>query len=320
MIAGLAGALAQMLHAALVLALAPLLVGFVRWVKARLTGRRGPPVAQPWRDILKLLRKRPVVAEGASAITLAAPHVACAAALLAACLVPGFAHGMSLAPMSDLLLLGGLLAAGRVAMALTGMDAGTAFGGMGAARELSFAVFAEPVLLLCILVLAMIAGTTNLDAMVVAFREGGVGLRVSLALVAVALLAVALVENARMPADNPATHLELTMVHEAMILEASGRHLALWEMAAALKLLVWMALLAVLFLPWGVAPAVSGPGVWAVGLAAWLAKMFGLAFALAVFESAIAKMRVFAVPRFLGAALLLAALAVALLFMSTGLA
>ena len=320
MIAALASLLAQLLHALLVVALAPLLVGFVRWLKARLMGRRGPPITQPWRDLAKLLRKRPVVAADASAITHAAPHLACAAALLAALLVPGFAHGMGLAPVADLLLLAGLLAAARVALALAGMDAGTAFGGMGAARALGFSAFAEPVLLLCILVLAMIAGTTNLDAMVLALRDGGVGLRVSLVLIAIALLAVALVENGRMPADNPATHLELTMVHEAMLLEASGRHLALWEMVAALKLLVWMALLSALFVPWGVAPAVGGPGAWAFGLAAWLAKLFALCAALAVFESAIAKLRVFRVPEFLGAALLLAALAVALLFVSTGLA
>lgn len=320
MIAGLFSSLAQLLHAALVLALAPVLVGFVRFIKARLMGRRGPPLLQPWRDMLKLLRKRPVLAEGATAISQATPYVACAATFLAACLVPGFAQGMTLAPMADLLLLAGLLAVARVALALAGMDVGTAFGGMGASRELSFSAFAEPVLLLCILVLAMVAGTTNLDAMVLGLRDGGVGLRVSLALIAVALLAVALVENARMPADNPATHLELTMVHEAMILEASGRHLALWEMQAALKLLVWMALLSAVFFPWGVAPAAAGPGAWAVGLLLWGAKLFGLAFALAVFESAIAKLRVFRVPEFLGVALLLAALAVALLFVSTGLA
>ena len=316
----LAGFLAQLLHVALVVALAPLLVGFVRLVKARLMGRRGPPITQPWRDIRKLLRKRPVVAAGATAITTTAPHLACAASLLAAALVPGFAHGMSLAPLADLLLLAGLLATARVALALAGMDAGTAFGGMGAARALSFAAFAEPVLLLCILVLAMIAGTTNLDVMLVSLRDGGVGLRVSLALAAVALVAVALVENGRMPADNPATHLELTMVHEAMLLEASGRHLALWEMAAALQLLVWLALLSALFLPWGVAPADGGPVAWLWGLVTWLAKLGALAFALAVFESAVAKLRVFRVPEFLGAALLLAALAVALLFVSTGLA
>jgi len=320
MIAGIFSLLAQLLHAGLVLALAPVLIGFVRFIKARLMGRRGPPLLQPWRDILKLLRKRPVLAEGATAITQATPYIACAATFLAACLVPGFAQGMVLAPMADLLLLAGLLALARLALALAGMDAGTAFGGMGAAREMSFSIFSEPVLLLCILVLAMVAGTTNLDAMVAALRDGGVGLRVSLALAAVALLAVALVENARMPADNPATHLELTMVHEAMILEASGRHLALWEMQAALKLLVWMALLSAVFFPWGVAPAAAGPGAWALGLLLWSGKLFGLAFALAVFESAIAKLRIFRVPEFLGVALLLAALAVALLFVSTGLA
>jgi len=320
MIAGIFSLLAQLLHAGLVLALAPVLIGFVRFIKARLMGRRGPPLLQPWRDILKLLRKRPVLAEGATAITQATPYIACAATFLAACLVPGFAQGMVLAPMADLLLLAGLLALARLALALAGMDAGTAFGGMGAAREMSLSTFAEPVLLLCILVLAMVAGTTNLDTMVAALRDGGVGLRVSLALAAVALLAVALVENARMPADNPATHLELTMVHEAMILEASGRHLALWEMQAALKLLVWMALLSAVFFPWGVAPAAAGPGAWALGLGLWCGKLFGLAFALAVFESAIAKLRIFRVPEFLGVALLLAALAVALLFVSTGLA
>jgi formate hydrogenlyase subunit 4 len=320
MILGLAAILTQLMHLALVLALAPVLVGLVRLVKARLMGRRGPALLQPWRDLAKLLRKRPVLADGATEISRAAPYVACAATLCAAVLVPGFAQGMLLAPLADLLLLAGLLALARVELALAGMDVGTAFGGMGAARELSFSAFAEPVLLLCILVLAMIGGTTNLDAMILAFREGGVGLRVSLALIAVALLAVGLVENARMPADNPATHLELTMVHEAMILEASGRHLALWELQAALKLLVWMALLSAIFIPWGIAPAGAGPLAWLLGLVVWLGKITALAVALAVFESAIAKMRVFRIPEFLGVALLLAALAVALLFVSTGLA
>ncbi|NDG47868.1 MAG: formate hydrogenlyase [Rhodospirillales bacterium] len=320
MILGLAAILTQLMHLALVLALAPVLVGLVRLVKARLMGRRGPALLQPWRDLAKLLRKRPVLAEGATEISRAGPYVACAATLFAAVLVPGFAQGMLLAPLADLLLLAGLLALARVALALAGMDVGTAFGGMGAARELSFSAFAEPVLLLCILVLAMIGGTTNLDAMILAFREGGVGLRVSLALIAVALLAVGLVENARMPADNPATHLELTMVHEAMILEASGRHLAVWELQAALKLLVWMGLLSAIFIPWGIAPAGAGPLAWLLGLVVWLGKITALAVALAVFESAIAKMRVFRIPEFLGVALLLAALAVALLFVSTGLA
>ncbi|MFC4166778.1 respiratory chain complex I subunit 1 family protein [Teichococcus aestuarii] len=310
----------QLLHAALLLALAPLLVGVVRWLKARLLGRRGAHPFQPWRDLRKLLRKQPVLAEGASPVTAAAPYVALAATLAAALMVPGFARGMALAPMGDLILIGGLLAVSRFALALAGMDAGTAFGGLGAAREMSFASLAEPAFVLAVMVLAMLAGTTSLDGIGAVLQEGAVGLRVSLGLALLALLAVALAENGRLPVDNPATHLELTMVHEAMLLEASGRHLALWEMQGALRLALWLALLAAVFLPFGTAPAEAGPLGWLLGLAAWALKLGLLAVALAVFETAIAKMRVFRVPEFLGAALLLALLGVVLLFLSTGLA
>jgi len=227
---------------------------------------------------------------------------------------------MLLAPMADLLLIGGLLALARVALALNGHDAGTPFGGMGAAREMTFAVFAEPALLVCVMVFAVLIGNTNLNAIGFGFSDGLVGLRVSLLFAALALLAVALAENARIPVDNPTTHLELTMVHEAMLLEASGRHLAVWEMQAALKLLLWLALLAALFLPFGTAAPGSGPFAWGMGFALWIAKIGLLALALAVFESAIAKMRVFRVPEFLGGALMLALLAAALIFVSTGLA
>ncbi len=318
--AWLGAVLVQGLHLALVLAAAPMLVGGIRWLKARLMGRRGPHPLQPWRDLAKLLRKRPVLAENASWISDAAPYAGLAATIAAVALVPSLSRGMLLAPTGDLLLVAGLLAAARVALALSGMDAGTAFGGLGAAREMSFAAFAEPALVLAALTLAIVAGSTNLDAIGVALAGGGVGLRVSLALALVALAAVALAENARIPVDNPATHLELTMVHEAMLLEASGRHLALWEYQAALRLTLWLGLLAALFLPFGTAPAGAGPLAWAGGALAWVAKVGALAAALAVFESAIAKMRVFRVPEFLGAALLLALLAAALLFVSTGLA
>jgi formate hydrogenlyase subunit 4 len=311
---------AQLLHIALMLLAAPLVVGVTRWLKARLMGRRGASPLQPLRDWGKLLRKRPVLAENASVVSEAAPYAGFAACLLAVALVPSFARGMALAPLGDLVLLAGLLALARVALALAGMDVGTAFGGLGAAREMSFAAFAEPALLLCVLTFAILAGTTNLDAIAVAMRDGGLGLRVSLALAAVAMVAVAVAENARIPVDNPATHLELTMVHEAMLLESSGRHLALWEAQSALRLTLWLALLLAVFLPFGTAPAGSGPLAWVAGLLAWLLKMGGLCLALAVFESSIAKMRVFRVPEFLGAALLLALLAVALLFVSTGLA
>lgn len=312
--------LSQLLHAVLLVLAAPLLLGWVRWVKARLLGRRGPSLLQPWRDIRKLWRKRPVVAEHATIITRAAPYAALAATALAALLVPGFAGGMALAGLSDLVFIAGLLALARVALALAGWDAGNGFGAMGAGREMAFAPFAEAALLVAFLSLAVLAGGTNLDAIAALFREGGQGVRVSLLLAALALLAVAITENARVPVDNPATHLELTMVHEAMILEASGRHLALWDAQAALKLLLWFSLLLAIFAPWGMAPAGAGPLGWAAGMLAWGAKLALLGAALAAFETAIAKLRVFRVPEFLGGALLLALLAAALLFVSTGLA
>jgi formate hydrogenlyase subunit 4 len=314
------GLLTQLLHLALVLAAAPLIVGAIRWLKARMTGRRGANPLQPWRDILKLLRKRPVLAENASWISRGAPYVAAGAAVAALALVPSFARGMAFAPLGDLVLVAGLLAAGRVALALAGLDVGTAFGGLGAAREMSFAALAEPALLVSALCFAVLAGTTGLEPIAATFQDGAVGLRVSLGFALIALCAVAVAENARIPVDNPATHLELTMVHEAMILEASGRHLALWEAASALRLTLWLALIAAIFIPFGTAPAGFAPLGWVVGLLAWVAKMAVLAFALAAFESAIAKMRVFRVPEFLGVALLLALLGAILLFVSTRLA
>jgi formate hydrogenlyase subunit 4 len=270
--------------------------------------------------MLKLLRKRPMLAEHASWISRAAPYVAAGAALSALALVPGFARGMALSPLSDLLVVAGLLALGRVALALAGLDVGTAFGGLGAAREMSFAALAEPALLVAALILAILAGTTGIEAIAATFQDGSVGLRVSLVMALIALCAVAVAENARIPVDNPATHLELTMVHEAMILEASGRHLALWEAASALRLTLWLSLIAAIFLPFGTAPAGFAPLGWVVGAVAWAAKLAMLCLVLAAFESAIAKMRVFRVPEFLGVALLLGLLGAILLFVSTRLA
>ena len=316
----LAGILTQVIHLALVLAAAPLVVGVVRWLKARMMGRTGAHPLQPWRDLLKLLRKRPVLADTASWISRGAPYVAAGAAVAAIALVPSFARGMAFAPLADLVLIAGLLALGRIALALAGLDVGTAFGGLGAAREMSFAALAEPALIVCALCFAILAGTTSLDQVAATFQEGTVGLRVSLALAVIGLCAVAITENARIPVDNPATHLELTMVHEAMILEASGRHLALWEAASAIRLTLWLALIVAVFLPFGTAPPGFAPLGWLVGLGAWVVKMGGLCLLLAAFESAIAKMRVFRVPEFLGAALLLGLLGAILLFVSTRLA
>lgn len=315
----LAGILTQVLHLALVLAAAPLALGGTRWLKARMLGRAAPHPLQPLRDIAKLLRKTPVLAENASWISRSAPYLAAGTALAALAVVPGFARGMVLAPLGDVLVVAGLLALGRVALALAGLDVGTAFGGLGAAREMSFAVLAEPALLIVALILAMLAGTTGIEAIAATFQDGSVGLRVSLVLALIALAAVAVAENARIPVDNPATHLELTMVHEAMILEASGRHLALWDFQASFRLTLWLALLAAVFLPFGMAAPGAGPVAWVLGLGVFIAKMAALAFALAVFESAIAKMRLFRVPEFLGAALLLGLLGAVFLFVSTGL-
>jgi formate hydrogenlyase subunit 4 len=311
---------AQLLHVALLVAAAPVLVGVVRLVKARLLGRTGPPVLQPWRDLLRLLRKQPVVAENASWLFLAAPAAHLAAVLAAAALVPSFALGMASASFADLLVIGGLLALSRVILALAGMEIGSRFGGIGASREMTYAAFAEPALLLVVFTLALMVGTTNLDAIALVLREGLVGLRVSLGLALIAMIAIALAETGRMPVDNPASHLEVTMVHEAMVLEYSGRHLAMIELAGALKLLLWLSLIAAIFVPFGIARAGALPLWWLGGLLAWVAKVGVLALALAGFETAIAKMRVFRVPEFLGVAVLLALLAVVLLFVSQGFA
>jgi formate hydrogenlyase subunit 4 len=316
----LAALVAQLLHVALMLATATPLVGLVRRVKARLVGRVGPPVLQPWRDLRRLLRKPPVLAENASWLFRAAPLVSFAATMAAAALVPSFALGMASAPAADLLVIAGLLAMARFAMALAAMDVGTAFGGIGASREMSFSAFAEPALLLVFLTLMLLAGSTNLDLVSGLLRDGSLGLRVSLGLALVSTLAVALAENGRIPVDNPASHLELGMVHEAMVLEYSGSDLALIEATAALRLLLWFTLIAAIFVPFGIAPDGAGPVAWAIGLGAWAGKMLGLALALAVFETSIAKMRVFRVPEYLGIAVLLGLLAAVFLFVSTGFA
>ena len=312
--------LAQLLHIGLMLAVAPLVVGLIRKVKARLLGRIGPPILQPWRDLARLARKQPVLAENASWVFSGAPAVTFAATLAAAALVPSFALGMTAAPLADLLVIAGLLGVARCALGLAGMDVGTAFGGIGSSREMMFAVFAEPALLLVIFTLSLLAGSTNLDAIAGALHDGALGLRVSLGLSLIAMLAIAIAENGRIPVDNPATHLELTMVHEAMVLEYSGRHLALIEAAAMLKLLVWLGLIGTIFVPFAIAPAGAPATAWGLGLLGWAAKMLLLLLALAAFETSIAKMRVFRVPEFLGIAVLFALLAVVFLFVSQGFA
>jgi len=202
-----------------------------------------------------------------------------------------------------------------VFLALVGMDVGTSFGGIGSSREMMFASLAEPAMIMIVFVVALVAGSTQLSHIAI-FMQEHASLRVSLGLALVALVIVALAENARIPVDNPATHLELTMVHEAMVLEYSGRHLAVIELAAALKLLLYVSLIGCIFFPWGIASGEAGPTAYAIGVATYLVKLAVGGFLLVVLETSIAKMRVFRVPEFLGAALMLGLLGTLLLFVS----
>ena len=307
---------AQML---LVLLLAPLLTGFVRKAKARLLRRQGPPLIQPYRDLVRLMRKEVVLAESASWLFRIIPYLIFAATWVAASVVPTFATGLMFSWTADLIVIIALLGTARFFLALAGLDVGTSFGGIGSSREVMIASLAEPAMIMVVFTLALIAGSTQLSTVAAFMGSPEVGLRVSLGLALVALVMVAIAENGRIPIDNPATHLELTMVHEAMVLEYSGRHLAVIELAASLKLLLYISLIACVFAPWGLAPAEASPTAFLTGIAAYGIKLALGGFLLAFFETTIAKMRVFRVPEFLGAALMLGLLAMLLRFMSRSL-
>ncbi|RFB79795.1 respiratory chain complex I subunit 1 family protein [Methylovirgula sp. 4M-Z18] len=303
----------------LVLALAPLLTGFVRKVKARLVRRQGPPLLQPYRDLLRLMRKEVVLAQNASWLFRVIPYMIFAATWVAAALVPTFAIGLQISWSADLIAIIALLGSARFFLALAGMDVGTSFGGIGASREVMIATLAEPAMIMIVFTLALVANSTQLSTIANHMLSAAVGLRVSLGLALIGLVIIALAENARIPVDNPATHLELTMVHEAMVLEYSGRHLAVIELAAYLKLLLYISLIACLFLPWGLASAGAGVAAYGKGIVAYLCKLALGGFLLAFFETSVAKMRVFRVPDFLGVALMLGLLGTLLLFVSRSL-
>lgn len=316
MIADLAVQGVQML---VVLLLAPLLTGVARKVKAHMMRRQGPPVLQVYRDLVRLLRKDVVLADNASWLFRVLPYAIFSASWVAASLVPTFATGLMFSWSADLIAIIALLGTARFSLALAGLDIGTSFGGIGSSREVMIASLAEPAMLMIVFTLALIAGSTQLSNVAEFMLSPNVGLRVSLGLAAVALMMVALAENARIPVDNPATHLELTMVHEAMVLEYSGRHLALIELSAELKLLLYVSLIGCIFAPWGLAPAGAPLQALAAGAALYLGKLLLAGILLGLFESLIAKMRVFRVPQFLGAALMLGLLATLLLFVSRSL-
>jgi formate hydrogenlyase subunit 4 len=308
----------QLVQMALILVLSPLLTGLVRKVKARLQRRRGPSLIQPYRDLRRLIGKEAVLAENASWLFRVVPYFVFATTWVAAALIPTFAAHLMFSWSGDLIAITAMLGSARFALALAGMDIGTSFGGIGSSREMMIASLAEPAMLMIVFSVALIAGSTQLSTIAETMLNGQVGLRVSLALALVALVIVAMAENGRVPVDNPATHLELTMVHEAMVLEYSGRHLAMIELAASLKLTLYLAMIACVFFPIGMASGPALPVADAIGAVAWLAKMTAGGVALGIAETAVAKMRVFRVPNFLGAALMLGLLGVLLLFVSQG--
>ncbi len=241
------------IHTWLVVGFAPLITGVVRLTKARLQGRRGATVLQPYRDLWRLLKKESVVADSASWMFRLAPYGIFVAVWLAATTMPTFTTYMILTPAADLIALVALLATARFFTALAGLDVGTAFGGLGASREMFVASIAEPAMLTVTFSLSLVAHTTSPAAIANFVLGGHVGLQVSFGLALGALVMVAIAENGRIPIDNPATHLELTMVHEAMVLEYSGRHLALLEAAGMTRLLLYMSVIVCLFFPWGLA-------------------------------------------------------------------
>ncbi|MDD2876878.1 MAG: NADH-quinone oxidoreductase subunit H [Acidiphilium sp.] len=306
----------QFAQMALVLAAAPLLTGFVRVLKARLQRRAGPPLLQMYRDIAKLTVKDVIVATDSSWLFRTAPYLIFATTWVAAALVPSFGTNMLFSWSGDLIVIVALLGTARFFQMLAALDIGTAFGGIGVSREAMFASLAEPAMLMIVFTVALVAGSSQLSDISNFMHSGAAGLRLSLALGLVALVIVAIAETGRFPVDNPATHLELTMVHEAMVLEYSGRHLALIELAHALKLLLYISLIACIFAPLGIAPPGAALPALVLGLVTYGVKLAAGAILLAGFETTIAKMRVFRVPNFVGAALMLALLGTLLLFVS----
>ena len=304
------GYLLELAQAALALALAPGLLGLVRWLKARLQNRCGAPLWQPYIELRKLFAKEVIVSRNASWIFHAAPFIAFATTVAVTFLLPLLAVPLPLDPVGDLLVVVYLLLLGTFFLALAGLDPGSAFGGMGSSRAMTVAALAEPTLALAIFALALGAGSTNLGQIVArTMADPLAAISPGHLLAFAALFIVALAETGRLPIDNPATHLELTMIHEAMILEYSGRYLALIEWAAAVKLLIFFTLLGNLFVPWGVATAVT-PTALGAAAGTLVMKLVILAAVVAVLETRVAKLRLFRVPELISVSFVLGVLAV----------
>ena len=309
-----AGILLQITQTLLAILLAPLLLGWVNQCRAWLQGRSAPPITQPYRTIRKLFHKDAVIAHSATPLFRFAPYMIFACMALAAGIVPMIANDLPFSPAADAIALVGVFALARVFLALAAMDIGTSFGTLGARREMLVAFLAEPALLMVFFTASLISQSTELPHIVEILAHSEFAIHPSLAFAAVAFWMISVAENARIPVDNPTTHLELTMIHEAMILEYSARHLALIEWAVALKLFTYSALGIALFLPWGIAPA-GDWGALPLAVLALFAKMAGGGFLLAFMEAISAKLRLFRVPEFLGTAFLLAVLGMLIHFL-----
>ena len=303
----ISGLLGQAFAILLALVLAPLLSGWVGQCRAWLQSRSAPPLLLPYYMLHKLFRKDVVLAHGASSLFRAAPFVVFGCMVLACAIIPSLSTDLPLAPAADALALVGVFGLARIFISLAAMDVGTSFGTLGGRREMLIGFLAEPALLMVFFTLAMIAQSTSVATIVETLAHRDFIIYPSLAFAGVAFTFVSLAENARVPVDNPATHLELTMIHEALLLEYSGRHLALIELAASLKLYAYSCLGLALFFPWGIAPGDDFPAL----LAAIPLLVLKLAIGgtiLAGIETVNAKVRIFRAPEFLGTAFMLAVL------------
>ena len=304
------GVVVALLQAMFVVLVAPVLVGLMRKVRSRLEGRVGAPILQPWRDIRKLLGKQRMVSQHTSPVFGVAPLVLAGSSLLVAALVPSLSTASSLDQVGDLFAVVYLLLLGTVFLALAGLDAGTAFGGMGASRAMTITAIAEPTVLVAIFALSVSTGSSNLGKIVEAtIADPATAAAPASVLAFAALAVVTIAETGRIPVDNPSTHLELTMIHEAMILEYAGPDLAVVELAAHVRLVIFLTLLANLFAPWGIATTAE-PLHLIAAAGAVLVKLIALAGIIAVGEVFVAKIRLFRVPELLATSFVLAFLAV----------
>lgn len=299
------GILSQLLAIAAALLLAPLLTGWVAMCRAWLQNKSAPPLLQPYQVLHKLFNKDSVLADNASGLFRAAPYIVFGCMALASAIVPTLSTDLPLSPAADAIALVGLFALARVFISLAAMDVGTAFGTLGARREMFIGFLAEPALLMVFFCASLISRSTSLTTIVETLAHRELAIYPSLAFAGVAFTMISLAENARIPVDNPATHLELTMIHEALILEYSGRHLALMEWAASLKLFAYSCMGLALFFPWGVAEA-GAPLALVLAMPVLVLKLAIGGALLAFLESVSAKMRIFRVPEFLATAFMLA--------------